>query len=139
MTPDSKLDTTATALGPRFAAAFSFALVQHADQSRKGTDVPYISHLMAVAGLVLEAGGDEDIAIAALLHDVVEDCGGAPVLAEVRTRFGDRVAQIVDGCTDSDETPKPPRPVEAARPMLADPALARAIDLLKALAVVRRS
>jgi (p)ppGpp synthase/HD superfamily hydrolase len=63
---------------------------------------------MGVASLVLEAGGDEDLAIAALLHDVVEDCGGAPMLKEVRRRFGARVAKVVDGCTDSDTYPKPP-------------------------------
>jgi (p)ppGpp synthase/HD superfamily hydrolase len=69
--------------------------------------VPYLSHLMAVASLVLEAGGDEDMAIAALLHDVVEDCGGMPRLREVRKRFGPRVAKIVEGCTDSFVEPKP--------------------------------
>jgi (p)ppGpp synthase/HD superfamily hydrolase len=63
---------------------------------------------MGVASLVLEFGGDEDMAIAALLHDVVEDCGGAPMLKEVRWKFGRRVAKIVDGCTDSDIEPKPP-------------------------------
>jgi len=63
---------------------------------------------MSVAALVLEAGGDEDLAIAALLHDVVEDCGGEPMLEEVRRRFGDRVAHIVDGCTDAYTVPKPP-------------------------------
>jgi len=63
---------------------------------------------MGVASLVLEAGGDEDLAIAALLHDVVEDCGGAPMLTEVRRRFGQRVAKVVDGCTDSDTFPKAP-------------------------------
>jgi len=63
---------------------------------------------MGVASLVLEAGGDEDLAIAALLHDVVEDCGGAPMSKEVRRRFGKRVAQVVDGCTDSNIDPKPP-------------------------------
>lgn len=63
---------------------------------------------MSVAGLVLEAGGDEDQAIAALLHDVVEDCGGKPMLQEVADRFGQRVARIVDGCTDAYTIPKPP-------------------------------
>ncbi len=63
---------------------------------------------MGVASLVLEAGGDEDLAIAALLHDVVEDCGGGPMLREVRRRFGSRVAKIVDGCTDAYTFPKPP-------------------------------
>jgi (p)ppGpp synthase/HD superfamily hydrolase len=63
---------------------------------------------LGVASLVLEAGGDEDLAIAALLHDVVEDCGGAPMLKEIRRRFGERVAHVVDGCTDTDVDPKPP-------------------------------
>jgi len=95
-------------LGPRFDGAFRFAAEKHAAQTRKRTDVPYISHLMSVAALVLEAGGDEDQAIAALLHDVVEDCGGEPMLEEVRGRFGDRVAKIVQGCTDAYAVPKPP-------------------------------
>jgi (p)ppGpp synthase/HD superfamily hydrolase len=94
-------------LGPRFEEAFRFAAERHATQTRKKTDVPYISHLMSVAALVLEAGGDEDQTIAALLHDVVEDCGGEPVLEEVRQRFGDRVAKIVAGCTDAYTIPKP--------------------------------
>jgi (p)ppGpp synthase/HD superfamily hydrolase len=94
-------------LGPRFEDAFRFAAEKHATQTRKKTDVPYISHLMSVAALVLEAGGDEDQTVAALLHDVVEDCGGEPVLEEVRLRFGDRVAKIVAGCTDAYVIPKP--------------------------------
>lgn len=95
-------------LGPRFQRAFSFAARKHAGQTRKASTIPYIAHLMGVASLVLEFGGDEDLAIAALLHDVVEDCGGAPMLKEIRRRFGSRVAKIVDGCTDSDTDPKPP-------------------------------
>jgi (p)ppGpp synthase/HD superfamily hydrolase len=95
-------------LGPRFLRAFDFAAEKHAGQTRKASTIPYIAHLMGVASLVLEFGGDEDLAIAALLHDVVEDCGGAPMLKEVRRRFGSRVAKIVDGCTDSDTYPKPP-------------------------------
>ncbi len=95
-------------LGARFNEAFLFAAEKHATQTRKKTDVPYISHLISVAGLVLEAGGEEDEAVAALLHDVVEDCGGHPVLEEVRQRFGDRVANIVQGCTDAYTIPKPP-------------------------------
>ena len=63
---------------------------------------------MGVASLVLEAGGDEDLAVAALLHDVVEDCGGRPMLKQVRRLFGKRVAEIVDGCTDAYKIPKPP-------------------------------
>lgn len=94
-------------LGSRFNEAFLFAAAKHAAQTRKRTDVPYISHLMAVSALVLEAGGGEDEAIAGLLHDVVEDCGGVPVLEEIRQRFGDRVAGIVQGCTDAYTVPKP--------------------------------
>ena len=95
-------------LGPRFLRAFSFAAEKHAGQTRKASTTPYIAHLMGVASLVLEFGGEEDLAVAALLHDVVEDCGGAPMLKEVRGRFGSRVAKIVEGCTDSDTIPKPP-------------------------------
>ena len=95
-------------LGPRFLRAFHFAAQKHAEQTRKASTIPYIAHLMGVASLVLEAGGDEDLAIAALLHDVVEDCGGAPMLKEVRRKFGSRVARVVDGCTDADTYPKPP-------------------------------
>ena len=94
-------------LGPRLQRAFRYAAEKHAGQTRKQTAVPYLSHLMAVASLVLEAGGDEDMAIAALLHDVVEDCGGMPRLREIRKQFGPRVARIVEGCTDSFGEPKP--------------------------------
>jgi len=95
-------------LGPRFQRAFEFAVKQHAGQTRKASTIPYIAHLMGVASLVFEAGGDEDLAIAALLHDVVEDCGGAPMLEKIRRRFGSRVAKIVEGCTDAYGLPKPP-------------------------------
>jgi (p)ppGpp synthase/HD superfamily hydrolase len=94
-------------LGVRLQRAFRYAAEKHTGQTRKQTAVPYLSHLMAVASLVLEAGGDEDMAIAALLHDVVEDCGGMPRLREVRKSFGRRVAKIVEGCTDSFGEPKP--------------------------------
>jgi len=94
-------------LGPRLQRAFRYASKWHDGQSRKATAVPYLSHLMAVASLVLEAGGDEEMAIAALLHDVVEDCGGMPRLREIRRQFGRRVARIVEGCTDSFVEPKP--------------------------------
>ncbi len=95
-------------LSPRFEQAMVYAAIVHAGQLRKGTSVPYLSHLLAVAGLVLEYGGDEDEAIAALLHDAVEDAGGQQRLADIRQRFGDRVAEIVLGCTDADTIPKPP-------------------------------
>lgn len=85
----------------RFDEALVFASRLHRDQHRKGTDIPYVSHLLSVAALVLEHGGNEDQAIAALLHDAVEDQGGEPVLQEIRRRFGDAVAQIVADCTDA--------------------------------------
>jgi (p)ppGpp synthase/HD superfamily hydrolase len=90
-------------LGPRFSDALAWAHEIHAAQTRKGGSIPYISHLLAVTGLVLEAGGDEDEAIAALLHDAVED-RGIP-LGEIRRRCGPRVAQIVDGCSDVHSAP----------------------------------
>jgi (p)ppGpp synthase/HD superfamily hydrolase len=99
---------SAVKLGSRFRRAFLFAADKHSGQTRKASTIPYIAHLMGVASLVLEFGGNEDMAIAALLHDVVEDCGGVAMLKEVRRRFGARVAKIVDGCTDSFTDPKPP-------------------------------
>lgn len=91
----------------RFDDAFQFAHELHRRQQRKGTSIPYISHLMTVAGLVLEHGGTEDQAIAGLLHDAPEDQGGAATLAEIRTRFGNTVAGIVADCTDAWTEPKP--------------------------------
>jgi (p)ppGpp synthase/HD superfamily hydrolase len=92
----------------RFCEAFSYAASLHAEQRRKVSGEPYMAHLMAVASLVLEHGGNEDEAIAALLHDAVEDQGGVPTFVETGRRFGNAVAQIVDGCTDANVTPKPP-------------------------------
>lgn len=94
-------------LTERFNSALLYASRLHARQKRKGSGVPYVAHLLGVAALVLEAGGDEDQAIAALLHDAVEDQGGHPRLEDIRGQFGERVAQIVDGCTDSFIVPKP--------------------------------
>jgi (p)ppGpp synthase/HD superfamily hydrolase len=97
-----------------FEAALSFATRLHAGQTRKGTDIPYLAHLIGVAAIVLEHDGDRDEAVAALLHDAIEDQsanypGGANGLrADIRERFGDRVLGIVEGCTDSDTEPKPP-------------------------------
>jgi (p)ppGpp synthase/HD superfamily hydrolase len=88
-------------LSARFEDAVSYAAQAHADQVRKGSGVPYIAHLLGVAALVLEDRGGEDEAIAALLHDAVEDQGGAARLADIRSRFGERVATIVEGCSDS--------------------------------------
>ena len=91
----------------RLAEATAYMLAIHADQIRKGSGTPYIAHLLQVAGLVLEFGGDEDLAIAGLLHDAIEDVGidQETVIAE---RFGPRVARVVRGCTDADTMPKPP-------------------------------
>ena len=86
----------------RLAEALLFSIEKHGSQARKGTSVPYVTHLLAVAALVGESGGSEDEMVAALLHDAVEDGGGAPVLEEIRQRFGQLVAEIVDGCTDDD-------------------------------------
>jgi (p)ppGpp synthase/HD superfamily hydrolase len=85
-----------------------YAARLHARQVRKRTDRPYIGHLLSVTSIVIEYGGDEEMAIAALLHDAVEDQGGTPRLKEIRKKFGKRVAHIVDGCTDSCTEPKPP-------------------------------
>ena len=82
------------------ANAVAFATEKHATQTRKGTLVPYVSHLLAVAGLVLEHGGDEEQAIAGLLHDVLEDCPGV-TRADLVERFGERVTRIVCDCTDT--------------------------------------
>src|ERR1039458_9293371 len=85
----------------RFDTAFQFASGLHHQQPRKGVSIPYIAHLMSVCALVLEAGGNEDQAIAALLHDAVEDQGGRPTLDTIRHMFGDRVANTVESCSDS--------------------------------------
>lgn len=95
-------------LSVRFQEALTFAARLHAEQLRKGSTIPYVAHLLAVSSLALQHGADEDEAIAALLHDAIEDQGGAKTREEIRRRFGDRVVAIVDGCTDSDAIPKPP-------------------------------
>jgi (p)ppGpp synthase/HD superfamily hydrolase len=100
-------DAPGVDLSERFEEALAWTSELHRRQARKGPAVPYVAHLLAVCSLVLEAGGDEDEAIAALLHDAVEDQGGVPRLEEIRSRYGDRVALIVDGCTDAYESPKP--------------------------------
>jgi GTP pyrophosphokinase len=94
-------------LTDRYSDALAYAALVHRNQVRKGTNIPYLSHLLAVSSLVLEHDGDEDEAIGGLLHDVVEDVGRAEVPV-ISRRFGDRVLQIVLGCTDSDVLPKPP-------------------------------
>jgi (p)ppGpp synthase/HD superfamily hydrolase len=95
-------------LTKRFEDALQYAARLHATQTRKGSETPYIAHLLAVTAIALEHGGDEDEAIAALLHDAAEDQGGRQTLDAIRSRYGDRVAGIVEECTDSFETPKRP-------------------------------
>src|SRR5215210_385876 len=96
------------AYGDKFENALVYASQLHKDQLRKGTSTPYITHLLAVASIVGENGGTEDEVVAALLHDAPEDQGGRDTLRYIRARFGDEVAEIVDGCTDTYEDPKPP-------------------------------
>lgn len=95
-------------LSSRFEEALRYAHNLHVEQVRKTSNVPYVAHLLAVTSIVLDYGGSEDEAIAALLHDAVEDQGGAATRKEIERRFGANVASIVDECTDSDITPKPP-------------------------------
>ena len=94
--------------GEYFERALVYAARLHRDQYRKGTRIPYVTHLLAVTSIVGENGGTEDEVVAALLHDGPEDQGGEAILEDIRTRFGDEVAHIVDGCTDTYEDPKPP-------------------------------
>lgn len=103
-----------TMLTQRLAQALALAIEAHANQKRKGTNIPYISHLLAVAAIALEHGADEDQAIAALLHDAVED-GGALYAPRIRESFGDRVADIVDGCTDGVPEPSGKKELWAVR------------------------
>ncbi|MBR5243570.1 MAG: HD domain-containing protein [Thermoguttaceae bacterium] len=102
MTP-RKIDETfgSGPLSGRFDEAFAFASELHREQSRKVGRVPYLSHLLRVAGLALDFGASEDVAVAALLHDAVEDCGGMETAAKIRERFGDFVADVVLETSDS--------------------------------------
>lgn len=122
--------TTEPLLSPKFALALQFANEIHSTQVRKGIGAPYISHLMAVSALVLEFGGNETQAIAGLLHDSAEDCGGRPMLDTVRVMFGDDVAEIVEACTDTFDTPKPewrPRKQAYLQAMAGKPAGAKLV------------
>lgn len=95
-------------LTDRFSSAVTLALDLHRTQKRKLSGTPFAAHLLRVAGTVLEHGADEDTAIAAVLHDAIEDQGGPKAREVICDRFGRRVADIVDECSDTDETPKPP-------------------------------
>jgi (p)ppGpp synthase/HD superfamily hydrolase len=95
-------------LSPKFTEALVDAAEVHGGQLRKKTQIPYIGHLLGVTAIAMEYGANETEAIAALLHDAVEDCGGAARQRDINEKFGEAVGEIVAGCTDSDETPKPP-------------------------------
>jgi len=95
-------------LSERFLEAFEMAFHLHNQQLRKESKIPYIAHLMAVSSLVLENGGNENQAIAGLLHDAVEDQGGWDTLKDIKDKFGEEVATLVDGCTDAYTNPKSP-------------------------------
>jgi (p)ppGpp synthase/HD superfamily hydrolase len=99
---------TLTPLTAQFEAALLYATKLHAGQRRKDPRVPYIAHLLSVAALVLEDGGNEEEAIAALLHDAIEDQGGLKTRNEIQRQFGDRIVAIVESCTESETFPKPP-------------------------------
>lgn len=101
-------ETLAQPLTDRFTSALTLACELHRSQSRKGTQIPYVAHLLAVASIALEHGATEDEAIAAVLHDAVEDQGGRATAALIRERFGNAVADIVEASSDTDVTPKPP-------------------------------
>ena len=104
-------DTPNPILSERFERALVYAVERHRHQSRNGTEIPYVSHLLQVSGIVLEAGGDEDQAIAGLLHDAIEDAPAGEadtVRREILERFGERVLALVEACTDADTQPKPP-------------------------------
>ncbi len=92
---------------PRFEKALAFAVGKHRDQERKGSNAPYLGHLLGVCSIVIDAGGSEDEAVAALLHDVAEDAGGEATLDEIRDEFGPDVRRIVAACSDTFEIPKP--------------------------------
>jgi (p)ppGpp synthase/HD superfamily hydrolase len=94
-------------LSPKFEEALQYAVVVNAGQLRKGTDILYLSHLLGVASIALENGADEIESIGVLLHDAGEDAGGKGRISDIRMRFGDSVADIVEGCTDAVTIPKP--------------------------------
>jgi (p)ppGpp synthase/HD superfamily hydrolase len=95
-------------LSRKFEQALVYATRIHGGQLRKKTRIPYIAHIIGVTAIAMEYGANETEAIAALLHDAVEDCGGAKRLRDIERKFGRSVAKIVAGCTDTDQTPKPP-------------------------------
>src|SRR5437762_9641881 len=95
-------------LSRQFEKALVYATRIHGGKLRKKTQIPYIAHILGVTAIAMEYGANETEAIAALLHDAVEDCGGAKRLRDIERKFGEVVAKIVEGCTDTDQVPKPP-------------------------------
>lgn len=138
-----KQSTSAKPVFPRrFVDALGYAARLHARQVRKRTWRPYIGHLLGVTSIVIEYGGDEEMAIAALLHDAVEDQGGLPRLREIRRKFGARVTRIVDGCTDSYTEPKPPwraRKLAYIQRVAAEPADVRLVSAADKLSNARET
>ena len=126
-------DAAATPLlTERFDDALAYASRIHRLQVRKGSGVPYVSHLLGVAAIALENGADEDQAIAALLHDAVEDQGGLARLADIRERYGEDVAAMVADCTDAHDDPKPawrPRKEAYIASLATKPARSLAVSL----------
>lgn len=100
-------DTPSPIFGDRFREGLNYAVTVHASQARKGTHIPYLGHVLGVCSLVIDAGGSENQAIAALLHDAAEDQGGRARLADIKERFGAPVAAIVEACSDTFDDPKP--------------------------------
>jgi (p)ppGpp synthase/HD superfamily hydrolase len=119
-------------LSARYSEALAYAAEKHDGQPRKGTRTPYLAHPLAVSSLVLENGGSENEAIAALLHDVPEDCGGRPALEEIRRRFGDEVAEIVEDCSDTLEVDKPDWKQRKLRYLAHLPSAKRSVRLVSA-------
>ena len=128
---------------PRFQEALGYAATVHAGQLRKGTAIPYVAHLLEVTAIVLQYGGGEDEAIGALLHDAAEDGGGQARLNDIRARFGDHVAVIVDGCSDSlaedpaQKAPWPERKRTYVARIPAEPAPVRLVSAADKLANAR--
>ena len=92
----------------KYLEAYTFSFKLHKKQIRKGSNIPYFTHLSSVSNLIIENNGTTTQAIAGLLHDAVEDQGGIKTLAIIKKKFGPKVAKIVGQCSDTSIDPKPP-------------------------------